>query len=158
MKNPHNKGSAFERDVAKQLSLAVTNGSDAFIFARRSGSGGAGRDKSGASGITGDIFADKPEGNPLTDQVSIECKFYKDLTRGLWNYISGKPSKVDEFIAQAKEDGDVGKKSWMLIMKCNNMSVIVITDCPKVVSENAWKRDGIYLDSFANSLEALRVN
>ena len=134
MKTPHAKGSAFEREIAKSLSLWISNGKDGYIFARRSGSGGAMRDKTGNSGSGGDIFAEKHEGEWFTNHLSLELKFYKDLTKELWRYLANKPSKIAQFIGQAKGDADVYGKHFLLVAKCNYHDSLAITDS-KVIQQ-----------------------
>ena len=128
MTNSKNKGNSYERDVAKKLSLWVSKGKDPHIFARRSGSGGAFRDKSGSTGITGDIFADKPEGKFFTDKFNIECKFYRDLTNDLWKMVLCKPNKIYEFIEQAKEEAELHNRRYLLIVKSNRIGEVIFTD------------------------------
>jgi hypothetical protein len=87
--NFHAKGSAFERKFAKELSLWWTEGADALVFSRRSALGGAGRDKSGHSGQSRDIQADKPVGELFLRVVSIELKSYNTLSGGMWKWLTG---------------------------------------------------------------------
>lgn len=122
-----NKGSDFERQVSKALSLWVSENADPFVFARRSGSGGAGRDKAGGTNHGGDIFADKPAGLFLTDATCFELKFYADLTSELWRLLACDKSQLREFIRQAKESADVYNRSWTLVFKCNRRETLVLS-------------------------------
>lgn len=128
MKNPSAKGSQFERDIAKRFSLWVSNGKDPYIYARRQGSGGQVRDKTGGSLKGGDITCEKAVGEWLTNHISFELKFYKDLTGDLWNHFAGKNNKIDSFIDQAESDAKIYNKNWMLIMKCNHREILCVSD------------------------------
>lgn len=125
------KGNSFEREVAKKISLWLSDGKDEYIFVRREGSGGNVRDKKGLSGKGGDIFAEKETGEWLGSRVSFELKFYKDLSKDLWNFVAGKSGKLDGFIVQAEESAELQGEGvyWCLVFKQNRMSTLVLTDC-----------------------------
>lgn len=123
------KGGAWEREFAKRLSLWWTCDKDPHVFARRSGSGGAGRDKSGSSGHAGDIFADKPEGKLFTDEFSVELKFYGDLTGALWAlFVHDETKQLRDFWEQARNAAEAYGRGTMLILKTNGRDPIMITD------------------------------
>jgi hypothetical protein len=77
------KGSSFERLIATQLSLWVTNGQKRDIFWRSSLSGGrstvAGRKGHNLSRQAGDICAIAPEGHALMDRCYLELKHIRNL-------------------------------------------------------------------------------
>lgn len=142
--NSKNKGNTFERQVARHLSLWYSNGVSEVVFERRTaGSGGAPRDLSGASGITGDIFAVKQAGVEFLQDLNIECKFYKDLKGDLWRWIAGEHSQIDEFIAQAQVPH---KEHWMLILKSNNYPTLTITN--RRFGDNTSQVNGAYIFPF----------
>lgn len=135
------KGSNFERELGTKLSLWWTNGEDAFVFARRGGSGGSFRDKKGKSGSSGDLTADKPIGEQFTNRYSIEAKFYNDLTPQVWNLITGEKATVLEtFWKQTIESALPYNRYSLLIIRCNSKQPIVITNddwfknFPKILS------------------------
>jgi len=72
------KGSQFEREVSKELSLWWSGGTRLDIFWRTPGSGAMAktRSKTGGSalGQHGDIQATDPIGQPMIDVCSIELK------------------------------------------------------------------------------------
>jgi hypothetical protein len=99
------KGGTFENEICRKLSLWWTEGSRDDVFTRTAGSGGrftvrkkAGKDTESQSG---DITYNIPEGKPLLDCVSIECKTGYGKSEVVYKK-SNKPT--DLFI----EDGDVG--------------------------------------------------
>ena len=123
-KNP-GKGSAFERDVCKALSIWWTgdNRRDD-VFWRTSGSGGRARRRSKSDRTTfgqhGDIQAVDPIGQPLLDVVTIECKTGypgQSISDGLDKSVSGL-TDYEKFIHQAIEQSqNAGTKYWMLISR-----------------------------------------
>lgn len=72
------KGSVFEREICKELSLWITSGERDDIFWRTAGSGGRAtmRKKSGKTTANqeGDVCATDPIGQPLVNIVTIELK------------------------------------------------------------------------------------
>lgn len=141
MTKGRDKGANFEREFAKKLSLWWSENADAHIFARRSASGGAGRDIKGQSGHAGDIFADKPEGQHLTDQIVFELKAYQDLSKPFWRFFAGEESVIDKFLEQTKKAAEPYNRPWALVMKSNRLPILVITNSP--VFKAKYKRFGV---------------
>src|SRR3990167_9949174 len=89
------KGSNFEREICKKLSLWISHGGRDDIFWRSAMSGG--RTTVGLKkGIkrtsqAGDISSIDPIGNKLTDKYVVECKFYKNMQ--LQSMLFGKPKE-----------------------------------------------------------------
>ena len=124
------KGANFERYVAEKLSLWASKGQDKYVFHRRSGSGGAKRDKIGSTDFTGDIYADKELGRSLTNIISFELKFYQELTGDVFYLATGKiTNKIRSFILQAEDDAKIHNRKFFLILKANLRPSIVITNC-----------------------------
>jgi hypothetical protein len=129
------KGSQFEREFGKKLSLWWSNGEDAFIFSRRGGSGGSFRDKKGHSGSSGDIMADKPSGEPFTLRYSVELKFYADLTNQFWSILTGDSAKtIENFWEQCCDSAKPYNRYGLLILRCNGKQPIVLTNDPWFIS------------------------
>ncbi len=131
------KGHGFENQLAKQLSEWFTRhraaGLDEFVFVRRGASGGAPRDRTGASGSGGDIMADKPEGRKLLERYTFEAKFHADLSGALWAFVSGTDDKkLIEFWAQAKEQARPYSRNTILVMRTNFRDPIMFTDHPQL--------------------------
>ena len=119
------KGSSFEREVCKKLSLWWTTGQDDDVFWRTSGSGARAKTRSKKNKTTfgqcGDIQATNPIGQPLIDLCSIELKrgyskaTFADL---LDRSPEAKEQVYEEFVLQAELDStNAQAKSWMLIVK-----------------------------------------
>ena len=130
------KGSQFERDFAKELGQWTC--ADAYMFARRSGSGGAMRDKDGKSGHTGDIHTDKKWTkkipNPL-DHYSVELKFYKSMPNMLAHIFNNKSdAKLDSFMEQAISDAKICNKKPMLAVKRNLLGTIIFIPIETYIS------------------------
>jgi len=121
------KGSAFERDVCKQLSLWWTHNERDDVFWRTSTSGARAttRRKAGLStfGQYGDVQATDPIGQPLIDMFIIEIKRgYPKAT--LSNVLDAGPhakiQQLQRFIDQASSsacDAGMNPTSWLLIHK-----------------------------------------
>jgi hypothetical protein len=124
--NGKQKGSQFERDVCKALSLWVTHGKRTDAFWRSAMSGGrATVHKHGDVRQAGDITAVAPEGHKLTDSHYIECKFYKDLNfDGL---IKGS-GKLLDFWEKTLLQATRYQRIPVLIAKQNMLPTLLITD------------------------------
>lgn len=77
--NGKQKGSSFEREVCKALSLWVSKGVSVDLYWRAAMSGGRATVAKGTVRQAGDITAVAPEGHILTDNFYVECKNYKDV-------------------------------------------------------------------------------
>lgn len=80
------KGSAFEREVAKELSLWLTAGTDNKQLIRSVLSGGwnTGQSKEGWRQI-GDLAPNGPEGERFRARYAVECKHRRDIDLyGIW--------------------------------------------------------------------------
>lgn len=123
------KGSAFERQVCKELSLWITAGKREDCLWRSAMSGGratvgrrAGKQHDHHAG---DISATSPEGHQLTDRWYIECKFYKDLAIKA-ALLEGKGT-LAQFWRETCEQASHYNKMPMLIAKQNNTRTLLLT-------------------------------
>lgn len=117
------KGSAFERDICKRLSLWVSAGKKTDCFWRSAMSGGRAT-VSAAVRQCGDICAVAPEGNPLADFFYFECKHNRDLQIIGW-LLSGT-GKLPEFWRTAeKQASDHGRRP-LLIFRQNQFPIMFI--------------------------------
>lgn len=125
------KGSNFERTICKQLSLWVTKAELMDCFWRSSMSGGRATVKLKRTGKrdraqSGDIVAITPEGAPLVEIFTIECKFYAKLD---WAAaVDTGIGNLSVFWKQAKKQCKGTGTSPMLIVKQNFRRVIVFFD------------------------------
>lgn len=117
------KGSKFEREICKLLSLWWTDNKRDDIFWRTSGSGARAKTRSKTNrdtfGQYGDIQATDPIGQPLIDLCSIELKkgYSKHTFADLLDRNDSHAVQVYEgFILQAMQDSKNAKaKYWLLI-------------------------------------------
>lgn len=85
MKNPKAKGSNFENEIAKQLSLWVSNNNHKRIFMRSAISGAMYTNDSRnnenylSEKHAGDITWNEKQGKEFIDKIYIECKRYKEF-------------------------------------------------------------------------------
>ena len=127
------KGSSFERDICKQLSLWWTDGERDDVFWRTSGSGARAkvRSKTGDKtfGQHGDVQATDPIGQPLIDLCSIELK--RGYNKAIINDFidSKKKSELRVFIEQAITDCRLreDESEWILLVKRDRKEVVLFT-------------------------------
>lgn len=121
------KGSAFEREVCRDLSLWVSDGAKTDLFWRSAMSGGratVGRKKGELLRVAGDICAVTPEGHFLTDKYYVECKFYKDLDIG--SFFTKQKGKLASFWQECSAQAKHYKKEPMLIAKQNLIPTLIL--------------------------------
>lgn len=124
------KGSAFERDVCKQLSLWVSKGKHKDLFWRSSMSGGRAtvtRKRGSLVRQAGDITAVMPEGHKLTDRWYIECKHYKSID--LPQFIIGGHGHLAKWWARTRSEARLYGKVPVLIAKQNGWPILLV--CPR---------------------------
>ena len=123
------KGSAFEREVCKKLSLWITDGEMEDCLWRSAISGGratVAHRKGKVVRQGGDICAVSPEGHKLTDHWYIECKHVKKL--GLDQFLVKGTGLLAEFWKKCRDEaGRYGVKSPVIIAKQNGWPVLVIS-------------------------------
>lgn len=119
------KGSAFERDISKRLSLWWTVGESSQVFWRNSGFLSRSGDR--REHQYGDVHAIDERGKWLVEAVNIELKFYRDL-RVL--DIVDKPGKAHVTLldhwAQCRRDAEASGREPMLIAKRNFAEPFVV--------------------------------
>lgn len=128
------KGSNFERQTCKQLSLWWTDGKDDDVFWRSQTSGARAttRRKQGkrTSGNYGDIAVTDPIGTPLLDLVTIELK--RGYNKWTLHDLLDRPrsaaqQKLEEWIEQALDAWlESGSFSWLLIVKRDQREPYVV--------------------------------
>lgn len=120
------KGSSFERDICKRLSLWLSEGTVEDCLWRSAMSGGrstvAHAKGKRLADQAGDISAISPLGHTLTKRWMIECKNYRDLG------FAGLPTKrgnLVKFWLEAKKQGRRYDKLPMMIVKQNQYEPLV---------------------------------
>jgi len=122
------KGSQWERDVCKALSLWISNGERTDLFWRTAISGGRAtrrRQKGEQVNVQiGDICAVDPEGFRLTNCYYIECKHYRDLQ--VAPFLLTNSGHLARFWDTTCCEADRYHRSPMLIAKQNRLPPIVL--------------------------------
>jgi len=129
-----NKGSQFERDISKKLSLWWTQDLPIprdDVFWKTSGSGGRATNRTKNKKKTvyeyGDITFTDPVGKPLIDCFLIECKKgYKQ--NNLFDFFSNKQRKDSyfEWWGKAKKEAqEANRKNCILIVSLHRREIIV---------------------------------
>lgn len=124
MVNGKQKGAGFEREVCKQLSLWVSNGTNVDLYWRSAMSGGRATVQKGKVRQAGDITAVAPEGHILTDHFYLELKHYKKLSIDC--LIKGKGPLIDIWDTTLLEASKYNRIP-ALIYKQNNWPVMFVT-------------------------------
>jgi len=127
------KGSSFEREICKTLSLWWTNGKDEDVFWRTAGSGARAKTRSKKDlrtfGQYGDVQATNPIGQKLIDVCTIELK--RGYSKTTFADIIDKKENAAEqlyekFIHQAEIDCiNANAPSWLLIVKRDRRRALV---------------------------------
>ena len=127
-----NKGSPFEREIARKLSLWWSDGQADDWFWRTAGSGGraTNRAKSGKSTANGggDICAQTKEAQNLLDKVTFELKRgYNTAT--ISDLLDNNGGVMGKFIEQARRSASLaGTPYWAVIHKRDRREALLITN------------------------------
>lgn len=128
----HAKGSAWERECGKQLSLWLTHGERPDIMSRNVLSGGSftNAEKAGktSSRMPGDVMAAHPLAFRFLSRFSIECKFLKDI--GLMQYMLDprQQNPLAIIIALARRQAKSINCEFMVIAKQNQHDALAFVD------------------------------
>lgn len=120
------KGSQFERDICRQLSLWVSQGAHEDVFWRSAMSGGrstvAAAKGKRLSAQAGDISCVHPAGHLFAERFLAECKFYADL-----NYVGLLTAKghLAQFWSETVAEADLHSKMPFLIAKQNRQPTTI---------------------------------
>lgn len=161
------KGGAFERTVAKQLSLWWSDGEADDWFWRTAGSGGraTNRAKQGKATVNseGDICAQTGEAQKLLNLVVFELKRGYNAT-SVSDLLDNSGGEMAKFIEQAKKSASLaGTPYWAVIHKRDRRDAIVVTNWTLLA---AWARpralhvqrgsdcDGIFVCRLDSCLDA----
>lgn len=120
MKNSKAKGSSFERNVAKKLSLWLSNGEAEDWVWRTASSGGKGTQVASSAYYYGDLCPVHPQANWLFDRVSIECKNVSRSQLFLLNLFTKSRTPLRKFWQQARRDAKKSGRYPVLIFHLPN--------------------------------------
>jgi len=145
------KGSSFEREICKRLSLWLSHGKRTDLFWRSAMSGGRATiaNRLGRGGRIkvrqpGDITAVAIEGAVLTDRYVIECKHVRNLQLTAF-LLEGRGAKqsIAGYWKKLRGEAKRHHKLPMLIAKQNNMPVIVVLEngITDSLSDASWRID-----------------
>jgi hypothetical protein len=120
-KHSKNKGSAFEREAGKQLSLWLTAGERPDTFSRNVLSGGSFTNAElrgeKSSRMPGDLMAAHPLAFAFLSQFSVECKHYEDIGLDAYLWDTRARTMLGEFIYHTKRQAVPVDLEYMLIAK-----------------------------------------
>ena len=130
------KGSAFEREVCKKLSLWVSKGQRQDLFWRSAMSGGratvAKRSGISLAHQAGDITATHPDGHVLTKTFYIECRFYKNIDLGSLLFGQGHTAS---FWRETVVSALAHRRNPMLIVKQNFIAPLVLVPASREIEK-----------------------
>lgn len=115
------KGSGWEREIGRILSMWWTAGERKDVLYRRDVGGHfAFKYNLGKKGLSGDIMAIDPIAVLFQDAVSVEAKFYKAEASILFEAVLGKRTQVLQWWQQCEGDAISEEKVPWLIVKFNH--------------------------------------
>lgn len=127
MVNGKSKGSSFERELCKKLSLWVSNGTNEGVYWRSALSGGRSTVAFSKGKIlgssAGDISCIHPDGQKFLDKYFIEAKFYRDLNMAGLFFNKGT---LFTFWEVAKREAAKYGKHPILIAKQNQYPALIL--------------------------------
>ena len=133
---PSGKGSGFERDLARRLSLWWTHGADDTVFWRVLGSGGRATRKTRTGKGTlhvsfGDLEATCPSSFAFTDQIM--CEFKRGYGRwAITDVLDARVVKTQvwhQFMQQVIESWQAsGRRWWIVIFKRDQRHPMIAID------------------------------
>lgn len=130
MVNGKQKGSQYEREISKTLSLWLSNNKYDDLFWRSHSSGGrfTQRFKNFKNTInqSGDITSTCKISEEFIKHFTIECKFYKEIS--LWDFVTGNKNGIVKFWIQTINESKSANKHPLLILKSNYKPVLLITN------------------------------
>jgi len=128
-RNSKNKGSTWERMVGVDLSLWITRGARADLFARSVGSGSRftrAAQRQAETAQPGDLSAAHELAFPFLRVFMVECKHRRSID--LAGYLFGRhdgQSFLAVTIAKAREEAARAKLQWMVIAKQDHKEPLV---------------------------------
>lgn len=170
--NGKSKGSGFERLIAKQLSLYLTNGKEEMACWRSSSSGatstiGYKNNKKSSLGLqtqSGDIIQTIPQGHYMLldaffKTYMVEVKFLKSLDLSP-NYSAQFQKIMNQLLREKQQSG----KFIFFVLKRNGREILILTDshlhCKSLGSlvYNELQFDIYYFEDFIMKKENLNIS
>jgi hypothetical protein len=127
MKKPSDKGSAFERDICKLLSLWMSQGARPDIFFRNPASGGAftlSLARGRALGFGGDVAAGHPLAHSFLEHFYVEAKHWKTL--GLETLLLGRGGDFLAITKNAENQAKQVGRHFMIVAKQNFRPTLLV--------------------------------
>lgn len=125
MANGKAKGSGFERDLARRLSLWVNGAEKPYVFWRTAGSGGLATIMAENADMGGDLMAIREEGRFLTNIFSIEAKCGYNDADAMLHLKNNKSTTIEDFWKQCCRDAERSHKYPCLIWKRKGYPTII---------------------------------
>jgi len=110
------KGSAFEREIAKDISLWLTEGERNDCIWRTAGSG-AKSTVTGSDTMIGDLMAIRKEARKFFDEINVELKHYASLN---FLELNNKGFKLLDWWCQITKDSERSRTIPLLIFRINH--------------------------------------
>ena len=150
-KHSKNKGSAFEREAGKQLSLWLTAGERPDTFSRNVLSGGSFTNAElrgeKSSRMPGDLMAAHPLAFAFLSQFSVECKHYEDIGLDAYLWDTRARTMLGEFIYHTKRQALPVNLDYMLVAKQDYRDALVFVSSANgkrfLAAKRESKRTGI---------------
>lgn len=147
MSNGKSKGSSYEREVAKVLTIWVNGIERPYCF-WRSPSSGALQTIADSMDASGDLIALRPEGKFMMDRFSVELKTGYPDSDFMKHFKDNKNNTIEDFWKQCVRDARKAKRWAMLIFKKKGYQSIIGIE-PAIVST---------LKEMANLPKSLRLS
>ena len=151
--NGKSKGSEFERNICKQLSLWVSKGACIDLYWRSAMSGGRATVKKGLVRQAGDITAVAPEGHVLTNAFYLELKHLKDIS--LDNLLTGKGALINIWHKTVLEAAKYDRIP-VLIFRQNRWPICFVTTYKGVQKLGAHKV--VCIKSIATGMQVIKFD
>lgn len=139
------KGSAFEREVSRSLTMWLTGQDKEYYFYRSPSSGAVATMNEMNGDISGDIIAVKPEARLLTSKYSIECKDGYSNADVMKVFKNNKNDTICDFWKQCIDDARTSNKKGMLIFRKKGNPIIVGIEETDIVSIKIREKVAKYL-------------
>jgi len=119
------KGSSFERDMARRLSLWINGSEKPYVFWRTAGSGGLATIMAENADMGGDLMAIRDEGRFMTNLFSIELKTGYQDAEAFKHLKPNKSTEIEDFWKQCCRDAERSHKYPCLIFKRKGYPTII---------------------------------